>query len=144
MKTYLSPEAYLNVAGFPRRGYLFVYATASVWTSQDIGHGDTARKGWVSSVDQPHEPVENRDDVQAIFAASLPLSEGQADDLRRVLEGLGPVHDDGNQNDTLYVMDPRDYDLTTDETWMYAVHSFAKDYDRAKSEWVETPVALLK
>lgn len=144
MKTYLSPEAYLNVEGMPKRGYLFVYATASVWTSEDIGHGDTSRKGWVSSVDQPDEPVENRGDVQAIFAASLPLSEDQADDLRRVLEGLGAVYPDGNQNDTLYVVDSRDYDLTKDEVWNYAVHSFAKDYDRRKGEWAETPVALLK
>jgi len=144
MKEYLAPVEHLDVAGLPERGHLFVFGTVGIWSPEDIAHGDTDRKGWVSRIDDRDEPAENRNDVTPLFAGTLPLGEEQIDDLTDMFRRMGAVHDSGNNDGTLYLIDPVEYDLTSGDQWMYAVHAVVKDFNATESKWTETSVNLLK
>lgn len=140
-KHYVRPEDALTLELLPKHGYLVVYATAEVWTNEAIEFGSTDRSGWVSSLDQPDEPVQARNDVDPLFMAYLPLNEDERGELADVLAMLGPV--DSDSGSTIYATGTKTYDMATDEVWRYAVRAHVKNFSTVTMRWSEEPALLL-
>lgn len=109
-----------------QEGWLSIYATADIYTDESLIHGDADRRGWVSKIDGPDNPVENRNDVEPLFHHELPLDEDALDDLRHVLAAKewGPHVERG----TLYAADSYAWDDSVSEVWNYAIHGHIRHY----------------
>lgn len=119
------------VREFPWDGYLYVYVTAEVVTSESGADAD--RRGYVSDVGAT-DITEHRNDVEPVLKIRVrgmtfprePIGEDDQDSLTALVESLGAWHsDDGS---TLYGQDSVTHDYSTDEVWNYAVHASRKFY----------------
>ena len=116
------------VENFPWSGYLYVYVTADVVTTEPAENGDADRRGYVSDAGAT-DLTEYRNDVSPALKAHVVggrLSEDDHDALSDLIERLGAWHScDGF---TLYASDSVTHDYATDETWNYAIHGTRKFY----------------
>src|SRR5687768_18025953 len=120
-KHYVWPERAMTLEHIPEEPSLVIYGTVNVYTTASTEAGVPDRSGFVSTLTQPDEPVESRDDASPLLIRSLPLDEEDAADIIRILEELGVA--DSEDGSTIYASDPKSYDLATDETWGYAIHA---------------------
>lgn len=142
MSHHVRPEDTLTLDHLPDHGLFFVYGTVDVWTEAALEFGNPDRLGWVSSLDQPDEPEENRDAVKPLFMARLPLSEDDEGELRDVIALLGAVESENGS--TIYATDLKTYDMSTDETWRYAVHAHVKLFGGTPRRWSEHDARLFE
>lgn len=139
---YVRPEEALTLDHLPEHGHLVVYGTVEVWTNAALEFGNPSRSGWAATLDQPDEPAESRDHVQPLFRAPLPLNEEQREELADILAMLGAV--DSENGSTIYATDTKTYDMSTDETWRYAVHASVRWFGGTPRCRHEDKVRILK
>lgn len=135
------PENHLTTKHLPQSGYLWVFGTVEVTTEESASEGVADRYGWVSSIDKPDEPVENRNDVTPLVHAALPLTRDDLDELHDLLKSMGAIEsDDGS---TIRSTDAQSWDLTNDEQWLYTIHASVKRVDLTTAQFVEDHVQIL-
>lgn len=141
-KHYVWPERSFTMENMPPEPSLVIYGTVNVLTTASTEAGVPDRGGFVSTLTQPDEPVESRDDASPLLIRSLPLDEEDAADIIRILEELGVA--DSEDGSTIYASDPKCYDMASDETWSYAIHAHIRRFDPLAEGWVEDKVRILK
>lgn len=141
-KHYVWPERAMTLEHIPEEPSLVIYGTVNVYTTAATVAGVPDRGGFVSSITQPDEPVESRDDVTPLLIRSLPLDEDDAADIIQILKDLGVA--DSEDGSTIYSTDPKCYDLGSDEQWAYAIHAHIRRFDPLAEGWVEDKVRILK
>lgn len=145
-KHYVFPERSFTLEHVPAEPSLVIYGTVNVYTGASTEAGVPDRSGFVSSITQPDEPVESRDEARPLLERSLPLDEDDAADILRILQDLGVA--DSEDGSTIYASDPKCYDLASDETWVYAIHAHIRRWDPLAEGfvdgWVEDKVRILK
>lgn len=138
---YVFPEKSLTREHLPNDGYLVVYATVDVRTTEGDQWGLADRSGWVSTLDRRDEPEQARNDVHPLFSEKLPVRDEEWDDLKDIIKDMGPV--DTEDGSTITATDPKVFDLKTDEAWQYTIHAHVKTYDTGTMNWVEVDARLL-
>lgn len=141
MQHYVRPEDHLTTRFLPPGGYLWIDATVDVYTSESVEHGGSDRNGYVSTIEQPDEPTMNEEGMVPVFVAALPLDEEKLEELRRLIAHIGAVESDR----WIAAVDTVTYDMTTDETWSYALHPQFRVMNTLTAQWAHTePVRILE